>query len=387
MLERLDHPEGIRELLLVRPPVNALDPLLIRRLREEVESVSRDGVRACVLGSKLEGRFSGGLDVPALLRLDREGMGEVLEDFFALLRGLAFLPCPSIAAINGHAPAGGAVLAIHCDLIVMAEGEFRMGLNEVQVGLPLPASIHAALVRRVGVQVAERLAVRGLLVPASEAFRVGFVDELVAASRLRERALELAREFAALPPQAMARTRALARRDLQTQVTALEPSTREAFLEDWFSAETQGALRALVERLGGGRAAAAANRREEGGVVSEKLVFRRCVPCQGGVPPLEAKQVAGLLTELGPNDWAVVNEHHLAKEYRFPDFVQALAFVNRVGEVAEQEGHHPDLFLSWGKVRIEIWTHKIDGLTESDFVLAAKCDQVYERLTSASSRS
>jgi 4a-hydroxytetrahydrobiopterin dehydratase len=74
--------------------------------------------------------------------------------------------------------------------------------------------------------------------------------------------------------------------------------------------------------------------------------------------------------------WEAVNGHHLAKTYDFPDFQSALAFTNRVGELAEEQGHHPDIHLSWGKVRIEIWTHKIDGLTESDFVLAAKCDRL-----------
>lgn len=113
--------------------------------------------------------------------------------------------------------------------------------------------------------------------------------------------------------------------------------------------------------------------------MSEPLASKHCVPCQGGVPPLGSEEIARLLAKLGPNDWAVVNEHHLSKEFRFPDFAQALAFVNRVGQVAELEGHHPDLYLSWGKVRVEIWTHKIDGLTESDFILAAKCDEVYPR--------
>jgi 4a-hydroxytetrahydrobiopterin dehydratase len=83
-----------------------------------------------------------------------------------------------------------------------------------------------------------------------------------------------------------------------------------------------------------------------------------------------------LLSELGPNGWRVVDDHHLDKEYRFPDFVAALAFVNRVGEEAERQAHHPDLHLAWGKVRVTIWTHKIDGLTESDFVLAAKIDRL-----------
>jgi len=74
--------------------------------------------------------------------------------------------------------------------------------------------------------------------------------------------------------------------------------------------------------------------------------------------------------------WAIENEHHLQREFRFPDFRQALAFVNRVGEIAEQEGHHPDMLLSWGKVEVTLWTHKIDGLTESDFIMAAKIDRL-----------
>src|SRR5689334_19629995 len=105
-----------------------------------------------------------------------------------------------------------------------------------------------------------------------------------------------------------------------------------------------------------------------------RLEDRDCVPCRGGVPPLTPEQRAPLLAQL--TGWEVVNGHHLSKTYGFPDFARALAFVNRVGEVAEQNGHHPDVYLAWGKVRIEIWTHKIDGLTESDFVLAAKCDKV-----------
>ncbi len=102
------------------------------------------------------------------------------------------------------------------------------------------------------------------------------------------------------------------------------------------------------------------------------LAERACVPCRGGVPPLTDAQVAPLLEQL--RDWQVVDHHHLSKTYKFPDFVTALAFVNRVGSVAESQAHHPDLSLGWGRVGIEIWTHKIDGLTESDFILAAKID-------------
>jgi 4a-hydroxytetrahydrobiopterin dehydratase len=105
------------------------------------------------------------------------------------------------------------------------------------------------------------------------------------------------------------------------------------------------------------------------------LASRTCEPCRGGIPPLTAEQYAPLQAQLPP-EWKVVKGHHLERSYAFPDFRTALAFVNGVGAVAEEQGHHPDLLLRWGEVRIEIWTHKIDGLHEADFILAAKCDQV-----------
>lgn len=105
-----------------------------------------------------------------------------------------------------------------------------------------------------------------------------------------------------------------------------------------------------------------------------ELASKSCVPCKGGVPPLKGAALDPLKAALG-GGWQVVNEHHLEKEYRFRNFREALAFTNRVGEIAEREGHHPDVFLAWGKVKLTIWTHKIDGLTESDFVLAAKAEQ------------
>jgi 4a-hydroxytetrahydrobiopterin dehydratase len=104
------------------------------------------------------------------------------------------------------------------------------------------------------------------------------------------------------------------------------------------------------------------------------LAGQHCVPCRGGVPPLKGADLKALQSKLG-GDWRVVDEHHLEKTYTFDDFRQALAFTNRVGEIAESEGHHPDVYLAWGKVKLTIWTHKIDGLTESDFILAAKADE------------
>jgi len=105
------------------------------------------------------------------------------------------------------------------------------------------------------------------------------------------------------------------------------------------------------------------------------LSKKKCIPCQGGVLPLKGDSLKKLQQQLG-KDWKVIDEHHLEKGYSFKNFREALAFTNQVGILAEEEGHHPDIFLSYGKVKIELWTHKIDGLTESDFILAAKIDKL-----------
>jgi 4a-hydroxytetrahydrobiopterin dehydratase len=106
----------------------------------------------------------------------------------------------------------------------------------------------------------------------------------------------------------------------------------------------------------------------------EQLADKKCVPCKGGVPPIKGRELQGLLNVVP--QWKAVNEHHLTREFKFPDFQQALDFVNRVGALAEEQGHHPDIMLAWGKAEITLWTHKIDGLTESDFIMAAKIDRL-----------
>jgi 4a-hydroxytetrahydrobiopterin dehydratase len=106
------------------------------------------------------------------------------------------------------------------------------------------------------------------------------------------------------------------------------------------------------------------------------LADMTCVPCKGGIPPLKGAELAAMHHRLPEfAHWNVVNEHHIVRTYKFPDFKSALAFVNRVGEIAEEQGHHPDILLTWGKAEITIWTHKVDGLTESDFIMAAKIDR------------
>jgi 4a-hydroxytetrahydrobiopterin dehydratase len=105
-----------------------------------------------------------------------------------------------------------------------------------------------------------------------------------------------------------------------------------------------------------------------------ELASKTCVPCRGGVPPLAGEELARLSREVP--QWRVVDGHHITRAFTFPNFRDALTFVNKVGELAEEQGHHPDIFLTWGKAEITTWTHKINGLTESDFILAAKIDRL-----------
>ncbi len=110
------------------------------------------------------------------------------------------------------------------------------------------------------------------------------------------------------------------------------------------------------------------------------LSEKNCIPCKGNIPPLKGTDLLHLEQQV--TGWQVVDEHHLTKQYKFPNFITALAFVNRIGAIAEEQGHHPDLELAWGRVGVKIWTHKINGLTESDFILAAKIDRQFEGASS-----
>lgn len=109
-----------------------------------------------------------------------------------------------------------------------------------------------------------------------------------------------------------------------------------------------------------------------------ELAARECIPCKGGIPPVKGNELQELLKKLA-GGWRVVDDHHLEKEYPFKNFREALNYTNKVGELAEAQGHHPDIYLAWGKVRLTLWTHKIDGLTESDFIFAAKADLLFSR--------
>ncbi|RYV52322.1 enoyl-CoA hydratase/isomerase family protein [Pengzhenrongella frigida] len=238
----------VLELRLSRPPVNALDPALVAAIREGIRVAVDGGARAVVL-SGVPGIFSAGLDVPVLLGLDRAEMVAFWRGYVDLLAALGRCPVPVVAAVTGHSPAGGAVLALFCDYRVMARGDFRIGLNEVQVGLAVPELVQFALRRLVGPHRAERLMVAGAMVDPDEALRVGLVDELADVEHVVGRALAWCRAHLDLPPAAMAQTRRIARADLATVLAAAVDDESTEFLDRWFSDETQATLTALVDAL------------------------------------------------------------------------------------------------------------------------------------------
>lgn len=247
LLEAIDH-DSIRELRLNRPPANALSPEFMDQIRAAVKEAPGDGVEALVLSGR-PGMFSAGLDVPHLLTLDRDGITDAWRRFLALLGTLAKCPVPIAGALTGHSPAGGAVMSLFFDYRVMAEGPFKIGFNEVQVGIVLPTVFQDAIARLVGRRQAERIGVAGLMIEAAEARSIQLVDELLPVDEVVPRAIAWCRGLLTLPRDAMLTTRANARRSLVSGFSEIPEADLARLVERWHSAETQGALRAMVERL------------------------------------------------------------------------------------------------------------------------------------------
>lgn len=249
MLKKILH-GPILELNLDRPPANALSLEMIAALEAGVAEAVSGNARAVIISGQ-PGMFSAGLDVPSLLKHGRHGIRQAWARFFSLLGSIARSPVPVVAAITGHSPAGGAVITLFCDYRVMAEGEFKIGLNEVEVGVTLPPLLIDALARQVGRRQAERLGVAGMLISGDEAYRVGLVDELVPSKAVVPQALARCEQMLALPATAMAESRRHARADLVGLFDQLNDGVLDKLVEGWFSDETQAALEALVARLAG----------------------------------------------------------------------------------------------------------------------------------------
>lgn len=240
----------VHELRLARAPVNALNPELCNAITHALRDAVGNGARGIVLagGPKV---FSAGLDVPYLLSLgtDQDSLLQAWTAFFTAARTLASSPVPVVAAMAGHAPAGGCVLALCCDYRIMADGPFRIGLNETQVGLVAPEGIQALLARAVGVHRAERLLVAGAMPEARDALRIGLVDELTDLEDVATRARVWLEELLQLPRMPMLETRRIARRAV---VDCLRDDRidLERFVTGWMDPDTQAALRAMLARIG-----------------------------------------------------------------------------------------------------------------------------------------
>jgi 3,2-trans-enoyl-CoA isomerase len=247
MIEVIEHGK-VRELRLARPPANALSPELLKELSSQVSTAPSEGVRALVLSGS-EGLFTGGLDVPLLLTFDHEEMVRTLDLFFGAMEAIAESEIPVAAAITGHSPAGGAVLALFCDFRVMAEGPYFIGLNEVRVGIPMPTGVADALARVVGPRQAERLCQTGSLMGPQEALEIGLVDRVVEGDQVVAAAVEWCRPLTELPPHALLITRQTVRRDLVEIVRKSKSGDIEEMAREWFRPEVQGPLHKLAEQL------------------------------------------------------------------------------------------------------------------------------------------
>lgn len=251
MIEIIEH-GSVRELRLARPPANALSPELLDEISAQVARAPGDGARGLVLSGS-DGLFSGGLDVPLLMKLDRTAMAGALESFFGAMAALAASEIPVAAALTGHSPAGGAVLAIFCDWRIMADGPFKIGFNEVRIGIPVPSVVADTLARVVGRRSAEALCQTGAMVAPEEAQRIGLVDEVAPLGEVVTRAVEWVAGLCELPQHALCRTRRTVRRDLIEIVERSRSGDVEALLSEWFRPEVQGPLAELVKQLAGDR--------------------------------------------------------------------------------------------------------------------------------------
>jgi len=247
MIDTIEH-GPVRELRLARPPVNALSPELLDELKMQIEAAPGDGAKALVI-SGAEGLFTAGLDVPLLLSLDRDEMTRALATFFDTMAALATSKIPVAAAITGHSPAGGAVLSLFCDWRVMAEGPFVIGLNEVRVGIPMPAMVADALTRVVGRRQTEALCQTGRMLGPEEALSVGLIDRVVPVDKVIEAAVDWCAEFTQLPAYALGETRKTVRGDLIEIVERSKSADADEMAREWFKPEVQAPLRALAAQL------------------------------------------------------------------------------------------------------------------------------------------
>jgi len=245
MLDVLSHGDII-ELRMNRPPANALNHALLEAILAAYADALEAGARGLILSGQ-PGMFCAGIDVPELLGQSRSDIHRFWSLLFQTSKSLAACPVPVVAALAGHSPAGGAVLVAHCDYRIAAAGAFKIGFNEVQVGLPLPPSIMRVFADLAGSRLARQVGMQGQLMLMERALEIGLIDEIVPPQALEERALEFLHDLLALPPMAMNATRLDGKAHLINVLEASDDVDRTTAA--WFSDETQVAMQRLVDSL------------------------------------------------------------------------------------------------------------------------------------------
>lgn len=242
--------DGLLVVTMARGKANPLNRAMVEEMNTAVEEAGRnEGVRGVVLASAFAKVFSGGFDVKEVFEYDREAMTEFFGRFIDLYEGLMLLPKPVVAAVNGHAFAGGAVLALAADKRVMAEGDFGFALNEVNIGLVLPPAFIRMAVNAIGVSNARELALEGKTFTPAMALETGLASELAGPEQVLERAIRQARDLAEKPPRTFG-----AIKSTFVEVTGLIPpgggrKDLGQFVDHWFSPESREHRQRLIESL------------------------------------------------------------------------------------------------------------------------------------------
>ena len=249
MLQTIKHPDEILELRLQRPPVNALNPAMVKALGQALRDGVDQGASALLLSGQ-PGVFTGGLDLPELLTLDPKGMQAFWGELVECLRLIACCPVPMACALTGHSPAGGTIMALFADYRVMARGDYQLGLNEVQVGLVVPPFVQAALARQIGARQAEQHLVAGRMISPEQALQLGLVDQLAQADQVIPAAIEWLRQRLGSPTYAMLAMRNICRRDLQALFDDPTALDLQPFMDFWFDDNSQTRLQQIAARLG-----------------------------------------------------------------------------------------------------------------------------------------
>lgn len=245
-LVHVEDRDGVALVRIDRPPANAMDLELLAEGHGVLEELSDGEPRAVVLTGR-EGFFSAGVDLKLAPTLDTGGQREMVEGINRIFAGWYGLPCPVVCAVNGHAIAGGLILALCGDYRLGVDADARFGLTELKAGVPYPAVALAVVQAELAPAAARVLALRANLVGPQEAQRLGVLDELAPASELLDRALELARELGALPPAAYATVKRQLRGRALDWIEERLQREDDPMLERWIGAEATGAAQAILD--------------------------------------------------------------------------------------------------------------------------------------------